>query len=281
MNSLRRSGTPLAHIPGMLLSALLTIALTGPSSAETPTQGEAQALVKIGDFVLTDLHFALFASQTGRNPADPDGQLNLLNELVNNFMVANSAEGQALVEKPEVKAALEVATARLLAQTFVRAQLEETTISEEALQASYEARYGDGGGTEYRARHILLEDEPTAIAVIAELDGGADFAELARTKSTGPTKRVGGDLGWFEEGVMDPAFSQATAQLDNGKYSATPVKTQFGYHVILREDSRPVTPPTFEEAKETLTQALQQQQIAAAITRIRETTPIEVQAEAQ
>lgn len=281
MKSLRHPGTPLARITGLLLSVLLTVALTGPSSAETPAQGEAQSLVKIGDFMLTDLHFALFASQTGRNPADADGQLSLLNELVNNFMLANSAEGQTLAEKPEVKAALEVATARLLAQTFVRAQLEETTISEEALQARYEARYGDGGGTEYKARHILLEDEPTAIAVIAELDDGADFAELARTRSTGPSKRVDGDLGWFEEGKMVAAFSQATAQLENGKYSTTPVKTEFGYHVILREDSRPLTPPTFEEAKETLTQELQQQQIAAAITRIRETTPIEVQAEAQ
>ena len=281
MTKFRQPHGPLAPICRRLIEVLLIAALVGPSHAETTPPGEAQPLVKIGDFMLTDLHFALFASQTGRNPADADGQLSLLNELVNNFMVANSAEGRALAQKPEVKAALEVARARLLAQTFVREQLEEIEVSDDELRERYEALYGDGGSTEFKARHILLEDEQTAMDVIAELDGGADFAELARSKSTGPSKRVGGDLGWFEASQMVAPFSEATAQLENGKYSASPVKTEFGYHVILREDSRPVTPPTFEEAKEALIQEIQQRKVAAAITQIRQNTPIEVQSDAQ
>jgi peptidyl-prolyl cis-trans isomerase C len=269
--TLRRDGLRL------LLAALLALSAAGPVSAETAPQTGAKALVKIGDFALTDLHFALFASQTGRNPADAEGQLSLLNELVNHFMVANSPEGQALAANPEVAAALEVARARLIAQTFVRAQLEAAPIDEGELQKLYATRYGEADGVEFKARHILLEDEATAVAVITELDAGADFAELARGKSTGPSKTVGGDLGWFQPDQMVGPFAAATAELENGAHSNTPVETQFGFHVILREDSRPVTPPTFDAVREELTRELQQQRVAAAITRIRDNTRIEVQ----
>jgi peptidyl-prolyl cis-trans isomerase C len=236
-----------------------------------------QTLVMIDDFALTDVHFALFASQTGRNPSDAAGQIGLLNELVNHFMVANSAEGRALAKDPDVVAALEVARARLLAQTFVRAQIEANPVDAAELQSLYEQRYASASGMEYKARHILLDDEAAAQAVIAELDGGADFAELAKARSTGPSGSAGGDLGWFEPGQMVAPFADATSKLENGRYSATPVKTQFGWHVILREDSREVAPPALEEVEDELTQSLHQQRVAAAITRIREATRIEVQ----
>jgi peptidyl-prolyl cis-trans isomerase C len=236
-----------------------------------------QTLVMIDDFALTDVHFALFASQTGRNPSDAAGQIGLLNELVNHFMVANSAEGRALAKDPDVVAALEVARARLLAQTFVRAQIEANPVDAAELQSLYEQRYASASGMEYKARHILLDDEAAAQAVIAELDGGADFAELAKARSTGPSGSAGGDLGWFEPGQMVAPFADATSKLENGRYSETPVKTQFGWHVILREDSREVAPPALEEVEDELTQSLHQQRVAAAITRIREATRIEVQ----
>jgi peptidyl-prolyl cis-trans isomerase C len=255
--------------------------LSGPftvGAAETAESDRTpQTLVMIDDFAVTDVHFALFASQTGRNPSDATGQISLLNELVNLFMVANSKDGQALAEDPDVVAALEVARARLLAQTFVRAQIEANPIAQSELEALYQERYSDASGIEYKARHILLDDEAAAKAVITELDGGGDFAELARTRSTGPSNSVGGDLGWFEPGQMVAPFAEATAELDDGAYSTQPVKTQFGWHVILREDSREVSPPTFDAVKDELTTTLQQQRVAKEITRIREATRIEVQ----
>ena len=98
---------------------------------------------------------------------------------------------------------------------------------------------------EFKARHILVETQSEANSIVAELEGGANFAELAKTKSTGPSGPNGGDLGWFSPNQMVQPFSQAVAALEDGAFSKTPVQTQFGWHVILREDSREATPPTF------------------------------------
>lgn len=266
-----------ATLPPVLgLVGLLSASTLIADEAAEPDQAP-QTLVMIDDFALTDVHFALFASQTGRNPGDAAGQISLLNELVNHFMVANSEEGRALAKDPDVVAALEVARARLLAQTFVRAQIEANPVDAAELKSLYEQQYASASGIEYKARHILLEDEAAAQAVIAELDGGADFATLAEARSTGPSGPAGGDLGWFEPEQMVAPFADATTKLENGRYSEAPVKTQFGWHVILREDSREVAPPAFEEVEDELTRSLQQQRVAAAITRIREATQIEVQ----
>lgn len=273
----RRTNTArkLFVVPVLLIIALAS-APGFPQDTSEP-QRSPQTLVTIDDFALTDVHFALFASQTGRNPNDAQGQISLLNELVNHFMVANSEQGRALAEDPDVVAALEVARARLIAQTFVRVQLEANPVTQADLEALYAERYGSAEGIEYKARHILLEDEAAAKTVISELDGGADFAELATSRSIGPSKAAGGDLGWFEPEQMVTPFAEATARLENGAYSKVPVQTQFGWHVILREDSRTVEPPAMDEVTEELTRLVQQQQVAAAIGQIRESTAIEVQ----
>lgn len=263
-----------AHAPRLAALALVSC-LAGGAVAEQ--DASPQALVKIDDFTINSLHFALFASQTGREPQEPDGQLRLLNELVNNFMVANSPQGQALAAEPEVAAALEVARARLIAQTFIRSQLEKAPVDEAQIQALYEAEYGSQPRKEYKARHILVGSEEEAQEIIAALDGGADFAELATQRSIGPSKSVGGDLGWFEADQMVEEFSTATGQLTDGSYSKRPVKTQFGWHVILREGSRDTPPPSLESVKDELERQIQQQQVAKIVAEIRENTKIEVQ----
>jgi peptidyl-prolyl cis-trans isomerase C len=240
-------------------------------------QPGTRTLVTIDDFAVTDLHFALFANQTGRNPKDGQEQLNMLNELATHFMIANSAEGQALAGQAEVNAALEVARARLIAQSFINSRLQQTPIEEEELRALYAAQYGDAQQMEYKARHILLKTEDEAKAIIMELDGGADFATLAKERSIGPSKTAGGDLGWFEAKQMVSEFAAATANLDNGAYSRSPVQTQFGWHVILREDSRELPPPTFESARPELEKQVQREHVAKAIAEIKENTRIEVQ----
>ena len=257
-----------------LVAATLFLHMTTVTQAADETK--PQALVKVDDFAITNLHFALFANQTGRNPQDPGGQISLLNELVNNFMVANSKQGKDLQANPEVAAALEVARARLVAQAFVRTQIDEHPVDEARLRELYEAEHGEPR-IEFKARHILLQSEDEAAAVIKELDGGADFATLASERSTGPSKSVGGDLGWFESDQMVAEFSLATSELKDGAYSKTPVKTQFGWHVILREESRELPPTDFETLRPELEKQLQRQQIAKAIDEIRRNTRIEVQ----
>jgi peptidyl-prolyl cis-trans isomerase C len=261
-----------------LTALALCLCVTAPAMAQEQAEPQApQTLVKLDGFDITNLHFALFATQTGRNPDNAEDQIKLLNELVNNFMVANSPEGQALASDPEIVAALDVARARLVAQAFIRDQIEKMAIDEAVLRELYELEYANAKRQEYKARHILLKDEGEAKEVIAELDGGADFATLATSRSIGPSKSAGGDLGWFEADQMVSEFSQATAQLADGSYSAAPVKTRFGWHVILREDSREAPPPEFESVKPELVARLQQQQIAKVITAIRDNSKIEIQ----
>ncbi len=253
---------------------VLCLSLAGAAAVG---QDSPQALVKIDDFMLNSLHFALFASQTGREPQEPEEQLRLLNELVNNFMIANSPQGKALAQDPELVAALEVMRARLIAQSFIRTELRKIPVEEAQIQARYDAEFGQQKRIEYKARHILVASEQQAREVIEALDGGGDFATLAAERSIGPSKSVGGDLGWFEADQMVEPFSSATAQLTDGSYSKEPVKTEFGWHVILREQSRETPPPSLESVRAELEQQIRQEQVAKLVNEIREQTEIEVQ----
>lgn len=255
-------------IPALAFAACLNV------QAADNTQ-KITTLVKVDNFDVTNMHMAIFAAQ---NPAgdDPEHQIALLNELVNTFMVANSAEGRELANNAEIASAIAVANARLIAQALVRDHLANAEVSDAQVEAAYKAKYEGVSGQEFKARHILLETEDEAKAVIGELDGGADFAELAKAKSTGPSGAVGGDLGWFSPDQMVQPFSEALATMQNGKHSSAPVKTQFGWHVILREDSREVPAPALAEVRDELLKQIRTESLGALIRDIRERTKIEV-----
>jgi len=123
---------------------------------------------------------------------------------------------------------------------------------------------------QFKARHILVASQGEAVDLIKELDDGADFEELAKGKSTGPSGPTGGDLGWFSPDQMVAPFSSAVAALDDGGYTSEPVQTQFGWHVILREESRDSEPPTLESVREVITQQVQQKKLQTYIASLRE-----------
>ncbi|MGI3185247.1 peptidylprolyl isomerase [Nioella aestuarii] len=138
-------------------------------------------------------------------------------------------------------------------------------ISAEDLQAAYDAEFGEMEAvTEYNASHILVETQEEAQALVEELEGGADFAELAREHSTGPSGPNGGQLGWFTAGMMVPTFEEAVFGLDVGEVSA-PVETRFGWHVVILNDSREQAAPTLEEVREQLEEGLRQSRVDAHI----------------
>lgn len=261
---------------GLLRGSMIAgcLALAGQVPAEDLET--ARPLVAIDDFTLTTLHLGLFASQTGRTPTQPDAQVQMLNELASHFMLANSDQGRALEREPEILAALEVARARLLAQAFVREQLDRVPVSEEALRARYDEIYAGQSKQEYKASHILLETREEAMETIAGLDAGGDFATLARERSIGPSKSSGGELGWFEADAMVPEFAAATTRLADGAYSREPVKTEFGWHVILRESSRAMPKPDFATARPEIEAALRQEMVTQMIRDIRDKTRITI-----
>ena len=122
---------------------------------------------------------------------------------------------------------------------------------------------------EFKARHILVETQGEAQDLITQLDGGADFAELVKEKSTGPSGPSGGDLGWFPPDRMVPEFSSAVVELEDGAYTKSAVQTQFGWHVILREDSRESTPPPFETMRDVLRQRVESSKLQDYIEGLR------------
>ena len=153
--------------------------------------------------------------------------------------------------------------------------ISEMATTEEAIQAAYDETFGSvEPETEYNASHILVDTEEEAAALVTELEGGADFATLAREKSTGPSGPNGGELGWFGLGRMVPPFEEAVVAMEVGAVSA-PVQTQFGWHVIRLNETRLTSAPALEEVRGDLTQSVQRQAIEAHVADLMEAAEID------
>ncbi|MFP6729168.1 MAG: peptidylprolyl isomerase [Alphaproteobacteria bacterium] len=198
----------------------------------------------------------------------------LLEGLVESRLLAQAAIAAGMMDNPEVKLRLAYVTKDVLQQSYLD-QLLEVEITEERQRTAYAATVGDVPGEEQvSARHILLEDEAAARAVIAELDGGADFAGLAKDRSTGPSGPGGGDLGFFTKEQMVAPFAEAAFAMAPGEYSKEPVETQFGWHVIKVEDRRITEPPTFEESQAEIGQQLAKEFVLDLMAKLHKTAEI-------
>jgi peptidyl-prolyl cis-trans isomerase C len=165
---------------------------------------------------------------------------------------------------------------RLIQDAYEQKELAKQ-ITPAALKARYDKQVaGMAPEDEVNAKHILVKTEDEAKALIAELKKNADFAKLAKEKSTDTgSGGNGGDLGWFKKGDMVPEFAEAAFQLKKGDISAAPVKTQFGFHVIKLEDRRPAKPPTFEEMEEDLRSQMEREAGAQLVDDMRKKAQIE------
>lgn len=180
----------------------------------------------------------------------------LLQRLIDIRLLVWDARERGLAEDPEVRRRVAEFEERLLSETLIQSRV-TAQVTEEMLQARYKAHVEAlSARAEVRARHILLDSEARAREVIAELDKGADFVELARERSLGPTAAQGGDLDYFTRDNMVPAFAEAAFSLGVGEYSREPVQTEFGWHVIRVEDRRAEQPAPFAEMRGALTQAI-------------------------
>ena len=182
-----------------------------------------------------------------------------LDQVVNNHVVGEKAKNANLSDDKEVTDLAAQAKEQIIRNVYLERQI-DAAITQKKLQDAYNTLLEKIGDVqETKASHILVEDEAAAREVIKELDGGADFAELAKTKSTGPSADRGGDLGYFAKTEMVPEFADVAFALDKGAYTKDPVKTQFGWHVIKVEDRRQRPAPEFEAVKPQLEAQLRQQ----------------------
>ena len=200
----------------------------------------------------------------------PQQYQNLPDDVLFNGILDQLVQQQALADKFEgelparVALSIENETRSLTAGEVVEQMMAEG-VSDDDLKAAYEEQYGNvEPEQEFNASHILVETEEEAIAIKTELDGGADFAAMAREKSTGPSGPGGGSLGWFGKGMMVPAFEDATIGLAEGEVS-DPVQTQFGWHVILLTEVRTKDIPALEEVREELQTQLSQTRVQSSI----------------
>ncbi len=202
----------------------------------------------------------------------------IIDQLAMQMVIAEEAVKKGLDKSPEVTERMELVRQSVLANAYVQDFVKNNPVTDEALKAEYERIKATVTGSEYKARHILVEKEAEAKDIIARLkkDAGA-FAKLAmeKSKDTG-SKASGGDLGWFDLSRMVPEFGAAVSKLEKGKFTQEPVKTQFGYHVILLEDSKPVQAPPLEQVKPNLTQQLQQQNLKKQLDDLKAKAKIEL-----
>jgi peptidyl-prolyl cis-trans isomerase C len=176
----------------------------------------------------------------------------LLQRLIDVQLLVWAAREGGLAEDAEVRRLVSAYEDRVLSDTLIRRQVADR-VTEDMLRARYDAHIeGLAARAEVWARHILLDSEARARDVIAALDAGADFAELARARSLGPTAERGGDLDYFTRDNMIPGFAAAAFALEVGQYSPDPVQTEFGWHVIKVEDRRAEGAASFEEMRDEL-----------------------------
>jgi peptidyl-prolyl cis-trans isomerase C len=196
--------------------------------------------------------------------------------LIARELLRQEAEKQNLAKDPAVASRIENAAREVLVQASVENFRKNAAVTEEELKKEYDTRVAAMKSTEFKARHILVDTEDAAKEILAKLAKGAKFDELAKKLSKDPSaKQNGGELGWFNAQQMVPEFSAALATLKNGETTQAPVKSQFGWHVIQREDSREQTPPPYEAVKEQFRNALVGQKLQKHVEELKASAKIE------
>lgn len=263
-------GTP--GLLAVLLSGILLVAspaIADEDSVLATVNGEPITKAEL-DLVTNDL-----AAQLSNVPKERR-RAAALSFLVEVRLLADAATKAGLADTPAFKRRVELLRQRALHTGYVETEV-AAKLTEEAIRKRYDLEVANTPPVnEVHARHILLDTREEAEAVIAQLDDGADFIELAKEKSTGPSGPEGGDLGYFGPGQMVPEFEKPAFELDVGAYSREPVQTQFGWHVIKVEDKRVQQPPSFEEAKEQIRSVLFREIYAEVVEKQREKASVEV-----
>lgn len=250
----------------LLRLAIATALMVGISACDQMQSSTPVAIEISGDVVATvngrDLRESELQAVYDGLPAEarqlPFGFLHdqLLPVLVNWTLMSEAADAARYGDKPKVQQDIAIASADIIRDAWMFDRIEAET-TDERLRAIYGERIAEllaDGEFERHARHILVEDQELAIDLIKQLGDGGDFVVLANAHSI-DTASVDGDLGYFGLGAMVPEFEEATFAMEVGSYSTEPVKSNFGYHIILVEDERPVIPPSFESMRNELAQS--------------------------
>jgi len=248
---------------GLVLS-LLAAGCTQQPGAAAPSESTAAVVDGKVLSVNTFNHYVKGAAGKPAEDLKPEERAELLDNLVRAMVIAGEAERKGIINNEETRAVLELQRLSILQTAVSKDYLQDRPPSEEELRAEYDLQVAQMDKLQYRASHILVPTEEAAKQAIAQLRGGAKFAQLARTLSTDTASaQKGGDLDWFPVSSMTPAFAQAVAGLKKGETTTEPVKSDFGWHVIWLMDTREASPPPFDAVRDRLIQIVERKKFDA------------------
>lgn len=266
------------HTQILVISTLGMLLMTGCTKADTPVDAAAKPVAVVNGTPISRDVWNLYVKtrHTGKTPGDltAEEQKEALDELIGMYAGAQEAEKQKLGEG-EPNARLELVKNSALAELLFKKFAEGAQPTDAELKAEYDARIAESPKEEYHAKHILVEDEAKAKDLITQLDKGGNFEQLAKDNSKDGSATEGGDLGWFSPNQMVKPFSDAVQQLETGKYTATPVQSEFGWHVIRLEEKRATAPPPFDSVKAQLGPLVNQKKFEAHLDELVKSAKVE------
>ncbi|HYM41976.1 MAG TPA: peptidyl-prolyl cis-trans isomerase [Steroidobacteraceae bacterium] len=247
------------YFPRFLLLAAILAALCACQPKSSAPADTSPPVATVNGQTITRDFFEFYAkTATGKTSAEltPEIRNRLLDNLIKGELVAQEAAKQGIDKTGDSAYLLELSRLNVLEQAVSDRYLKDKKPGDAEVRAEYETEIAGLPKTEYHARHILVATEPFAEKVIQRLDRGEKFEDLAKVESMDPSKNNGGDIGWLRGG-MPPEIMNALAGLKPGEYAKKPVQTQYGWHILQLVESRPLTPPPFEQAKQRFEQIVE------------------------
>lgn len=260
-----------------LLAATLIALLSTLASAAGPAKDAAKPAATVNGKAIPQARVdSLLAAQMAQGqPDSPKLREAVREELVRREILVQEAEKKAFDKKPEVQAQMMMARQSVLIGAYLGDYVRSHPITDEMLKKEYDGIRKTLGEKEYKARHVLVESEDEAKTIIDKLKKGDKFDDLAKQSKDPGSKERGGDLGWANQAAYVKPFSDAMVKLEMGKFTETPVKSDFGWHVIQLDDTRDMKAPSLEELKPQLTQRMQQQLVEKHVLELRGKAKVE------
>lgn len=254
---------------GGLFATAVAFALTAPSAALA--QGGPQTVATVNGKEIPKIRADVLVREQAQQGRQDSPQMRdmVKNELINRELISQEAERRGVGKNPEIQQQMELARQQVLLRAFLSEFARTNPVTDDQVKAEFEKAKGQMGGTEYKARHILVETEDEAKGILTRLKKGDKFDELAKLSKDPGSKDSGGDLGWATPATFVKPFADALASLKKGETTANAVQTQFGWHVIRLDDSRAVQHPPLDQLKPQITQKLQGQMLEKLVAELR------------
>ena len=251
----------------VLASVLTALAACQPQGAATTAAADTSAtLATVNGTKITQNFFDFYVKAiSGKKPAEltADQQAQALDNLIRANLVAQEAQKDGTETTPDTADMLVLTRLNVLQQAMSEKYLKDKKPSDQELRAEYENQVAALPKLEYHARHILVATEPFATSVVQRLEKGDKFEDVAKKESMDSSKDNGGDLGWFTPDRMVKPFAEAVVALKPGDFTHKPVQTEYGWHVIQLVDTRPLSPPPFDQVKQRLDQVVEAKKFKA------------------